>query len=154
MSKKGLSDKSKSIIRDLYSGQTVAEIAARWGIAEGKIRIIIGNLRRTGYLPMLAADEAEAEEQRKKEVKREARKREREAIDRHGKNDRSLLGQRQDFRQQCFNHWRDLDKHHPQGWPSLRLPAESYVSKIRPSMANHHSLFGSPSALAAEATGR
>ena len=48
----------------------------------------------------------------------------------------------------CLAHWRDLDRHHPRGWPSLRIPPD-YRSKIRTYHAEHNSITGSSAAMCA-----
>jgi transposase len=51
-----------------------------------------------------------------------------------------------DVRQACLAHWRDLDKHHPRGWPSLRIAPDYATPIMRPS-GSHLSLVGSAAAM-------
>jgi hypothetical protein len=54
-----------------------------------------------------------------------------------------------DPRQACFEHWRDLDRHHPRGWASYRIESE-FRSTVRPS-GFFLSIVGSSAATCAEA---
>jgi hypothetical protein len=154
MTKRGaLTDRSRSILADSKDGLSPAQIASRWGVKEMQVRTIIANLRRLGHLPPLSDAEADAELDRKEQVRRAQKERERGRYI-VSNEPLSIFESKEVKMRQCLAHWRDLDLHHPSGWPSYRIEPDSYVTNIRPSMAHSMSLTGSPAAMAAEASGR
>ncbi len=48
---------------------------------------------------------------------------------------------------ECIDHWLDLQKHHPRGWPSLRIPVDQYPATSRPIAPVNLSAMGSPAAM-------
>jgi hypothetical protein len=106
---------------------TPKQIADRWAVSEGKVRSVLSNLRQLGYLPPLSPEEQQEEDLRKKAVKNASRRKER------GRYVRSngplpVIERKDIMAKRCFAHWRDLAKHHPTGFGSIRVTRDKVIS--------------------------
>jgi hypothetical protein len=124
MSKKWTQTETRTLIRHLEAGKSQNEIADLMGKTQGSVHGMVKRIRdREDKLDFgLALDARGA-----KTVVAPAPK----------QNDGAYA---------CLAHWRDLDQHHPRGWPSYRIPPD-YHSKIRTSISAERSLTGSAAAM-------